>query len=120
MKRLFFSVAFLLLVVGSCIAQDVRHNFDKNTDFSKFKTYKWVALKDAAKVDDLVDKQIKDTVDAELTKKGLTRLTETTLTSISPIRPRLDKKNSSRHTTPTGVTGEDGIEVGGTVLLEVG
>ena len=74
MKRLIFSVAFLLLTVGGCIAQDVRYNFDKNADFSKFKTYKWVAVKDAAKVDDLVDKQIKDTVDAELAKKGLTKV----------------------------------------------
>ena len=74
MKRLFFSIAFLLLIVGSGIAQDVRYNFDKNADFSKFKTYKWVAVKDATKVDDLVDKQIKETIDAELATKGLTKV----------------------------------------------
>ena len=74
MNRLFFSVAFLLLAASGCLAQDVRYNFDKNTDFAKFKTYKWVTLKDAAKVDDLVDKQIKETVDTELSKKGLTKV----------------------------------------------
>ena len=31
-------------------------------------------IKDAAKVDDLVDKQIEDAVEAELVKKGLTRV----------------------------------------------
>jgi hypothetical protein len=55
----------------------VRFHFDENTEFSKFKTYKWVSIKDAAnnsvKVDDLLDKKIKDAVDVELAKKGLTK-----------------------------------------------
>ena len=55
-------------------AQDVRYNFDKNTDFNRFKTYKWVALKDAAKVDNLRDKQIKEAVDSELATKGLQKV----------------------------------------------
>jgi hypothetical protein len=63
----------LLLPAASAAAQDVRYNFDKDTDFSKFKTYKWVPIKDAPKVDNLRDKQIKDAVDAELAKKGLTK-----------------------------------------------
>jgi len=75
MKRFFvLSVVTLLLVAGSSLAQDVRYNFDKDSDFSKFKTYKWVTIKDAAKVSDLVDKQIKDAVDAELATKGLTKV----------------------------------------------
>lgn len=74
MKKLPISIALLPVLVCSCLAQDVRYNFDKNTDFSKFKTYEWVILKDAAKVDDLVDAQIKDTVDKELSKKGLTKV----------------------------------------------
>ena len=65
----------VLLLAGSspAIAQDVRYNFDKQADFAGFKTYKWVALKDAAKLNDLVDKQIRDAIDAELAKKGLTK-----------------------------------------------
>jgi hypothetical protein len=74
MKRFFvLSVISLLLAAGS-LAQDVRYNFDKSADFSKFKTYKWVPIKDAAKVSDLVDKQIKDAVDAALATKGLTKV----------------------------------------------
>lgn len=68
-----FSLAVLLLATGTAFAQDVRYNFDKNTDFSQFKTYKWVIMKDAPKVDDLLDKQIKDAFDTELVKKGLTK-----------------------------------------------
>lgn len=73
-KVLFFSVIGLLLAASAALAQDVRYNFDKNADFSKFKTYKWVALKDTAKPNDLVNKQIMDTVDAELATKGLTKI----------------------------------------------
>lgn len=64
----------LALAVCTSFAQDVRYNFDKGTDFSKFKTYKWVPIKGAATVSDLVDKQIKEAVDAELATKGLSRV----------------------------------------------
>lgn len=74
MKR--FLVALLLgflMAGGATFAQDVRYNFDQNTDFSRFKTYKWVDLKDATKLSDLVDKQVKSAVDAQLAMKGLTK-----------------------------------------------
>jgi len=75
MKRLwFFAIVLLLFGGSSTFGQDVRYNFDKNTDFSKYKTYKWVPLKDAAQVNDLVDKQIKDSLDAQLAQKGLTKV----------------------------------------------
>src|SRR5215469_7194698 len=64
----------ILLAASSVFAQDVRYNFDKGTDFSRFKTYKWVNLKDAPKVDNLLDKQIKQLVDEELASKGLQRV----------------------------------------------
>jgi hypothetical protein len=67
------SIALFLLAASTAVAQEVRYNFDKDTDFSKFRTYKWVPIKDASKVDDLLDKQIKDAVDAELAKKGLSK-----------------------------------------------
>jgi Domain of unknown function (DUF4136) len=74
MRRIeLFSIALIFLAAGTAVAQDVRYNFDKSADFSKFRTYKWVVLKDAPKMDDLRDKQIKDTIDAELAKKGLTK-----------------------------------------------
>jgi len=73
-KVLIFWIAGLLLQSGAAAAQDVRYNFDKDTDFSKFKTYKWVDLKGATKLNDLVDKQIKEAVDQQLATKGLTRV----------------------------------------------
>jgi Domain of unknown function (DUF4136) len=72
------SLALFGLTASAAVAQDVRFHFDANADFSKFKTYKWVSIKDAAnkdpvKVDDALDKPIRDAVDAELSKKGLTK-----------------------------------------------
>lgn len=74
MKRLLvLSLMTLAVAVGS-LAQDVRYNFDRSANFSSFKTYKWVAIKDATKVSDLVDKQIKSAVDSELATKGLSKV----------------------------------------------
>jgi hypothetical protein len=74
MQRVFFAVALLLSLAGGCLGQDVRYNFDKNTDFSRFRTYKWVSIKNADQVNALVDKQVRSALDAELAKKGLTRV----------------------------------------------
>src|SRR5215469_1156010 len=75
MKRLNFAwMAVLLMIASTAFGQDVRYNFDKNTDFSKFKTYKWVAIKGANPVNDMVDKQIKDSVDSQLAQKGLSKV----------------------------------------------
>jgi hypothetical protein len=70
---LVFPLVLLLAGAGNALAQDVRYNFDKDANFSQFKTYKWVAIKGAAQLSDLVDRQIKASVDAELAKKGLTK-----------------------------------------------
>lgn len=67
-------ITLLLMLVSNAFGQDVRYNFDKNTDFSKFKTYKWVALKDAASVNDLTDKQIRSSIDGQLATKGLSKV----------------------------------------------
>lgn len=67
------TLMLLLLGVSAAIAQDVRYNFAQDADFSKFKTYKWVSIKNADQVDELTAKQITQAIDAELAKKGLTK-----------------------------------------------
>lgn len=68
------TVGLLLASAGTAFAQDVRYNYDKDTNFSRFKTYKWVALKDAKNPGDLLDKQIKAAFDSQLSMKGLTKV----------------------------------------------
>lgn len=73
-RRIFFlALGVLLISAYSATAQDVRYNFDKDTDFTRFRTYRWVELKDAARVDSLRDKSIKASIDAKLAEKGLTK-----------------------------------------------
>ena len=73
--KMFYAIPLALLLgsAGTAAAQDVRYNFDKQANFTAFRTYKWVALKGATPLSDLVDRQVKASVDAELAKKGLTK-----------------------------------------------
>ncbi|PYY18833.1 MAG: DUF4136 domain-containing protein [Acidobacteria bacterium] len=66
--------AAILITATSIFAQDVRYNFDKNADFTKFKTYKWVPIKDAQPINQIVERQIQTAIDAQLTQKGLSKL----------------------------------------------
>ena len=70
--RFVFPLVMLLACAGTAAAQDVRFNFDQEANFAAFKTYKWVAIKSAARLNDLTDRQVKAAIDVELSKKGLT------------------------------------------------
>jgi hypothetical protein len=67
-------ICLVLLIVSSAVSQDVRYNFDSTTNFSKFKTYKWVTMMSEAPIDKLTDEQIKATLDSALARKGLTKV----------------------------------------------
>ena len=76
MYRIALRVARMLaLVLGFAVAhaaaQEVTYNFDRDTDFSKFLSYKWVDIKSVQQVDYLTKRQIAIVIDAELAKKGL-------------------------------------------------
>jgi hypothetical protein len=72
MKRIALLLPLVLgLAAGHAAAQDVTYNFDRNTDFSKFKSYKWVDIKSVQQVDYATTRQITIVIDAELAKKGL-------------------------------------------------
>jgi Domain of unknown function (DUF4136) len=74
MKRLALLTAALLFASATpAVAQDVRYDFDKDKDFSKFKTYKWVEIKGAQLPDELTQKALTSAIDAELARKGLTK-----------------------------------------------
>lgn len=70
MNRLLLAMLVLLALGASRgVTQDVRYDFDKDKDFSKYKTYKWLGVKYADKTDDLT----LSAMDAELATKGLTK-----------------------------------------------
>jgi len=64
--------ALLLVTAGTLAAQDVRYNFMPGTDFSKYRTYKWVNTR-GAHPDQIMDAEIKQSVDSQLASKGMTK-----------------------------------------------
>ena len=64
----------LLLAASSMAAQDVKTNSMPGVDFSKFHTYKWVQIAGGAHPNQIVDQEIKQSVDSQLAAKGLTKV----------------------------------------------
>jgi len=55
------------------LAQSVNFNFDKDADFTKYKTYKWEKHPQSIDLDQLIMSQLATGFDAALAKKGLTK-----------------------------------------------
>jgi hypothetical protein len=70
-----FGIAFILALVACTLthAQDVSTNSMPGTDFSKYHTYKWVTIQGAVQPNQIVDAQIKASIDSQLAAKGLTK-----------------------------------------------
>jgi len=72
-----FVLALLGLALIGCgitLAQDVRTNHMPGVDFSKYHTYKWVAIEGGAHPDQITDAEIKQAVDQQLTGKGMSKV----------------------------------------------
>ena len=69
----------LTLVAGAYAsvaqAQDVRTNYMPGTDFTKYKTYRWVEIQGGNHPDQIQDAQIKLAVDQALASKGFKKVT---------------------------------------------
>ena len=66
----------LVLAMLACTvtpAQDVTSNSMPGADFSKYHTYKWVPIEGAVQPNQIVDAQIKQSIDSQLAAKGLTK-----------------------------------------------
>jgi len=62
--------------VAACavvLAQDVTVNSMPGTNFAKYHTYKWVSIEGGAHPNQIVDAEIKQSIDAQLAAKGLTK-----------------------------------------------
>ena len=68
------TLGLMFLLATSAFCQDIRYNYDKDADFSKFKTYKWVEIKGATDPNAITDKDIKQAVESQLATKGLTKV----------------------------------------------
>src|SRR5215475_7711907 len=64
---------FVFSCCGWAAAQDIKFNFLPGTDFSKYKTYKWVRVPKVEYPNQILDTQIMQAIDAQLALKGLTK-----------------------------------------------
>jgi opacity protein-like surface antigen len=71
--RLLILMVLCCLVASAAYAQDVTYNFMPGTDFSKYHTYKWVTIEGGAHPNQIVDAEIKQSVDSQLSAKGFTK-----------------------------------------------
>lgn len=68
------ALSFVLFCFWTLVqAQDVKYNFAPDTDFSKYKTYRWADVEGAAKPSQIVDDQIRSSIDKQLASKGFTK-----------------------------------------------
>lgn len=73
MKHLLLLLTILLFTTPA-VAQKIKVNFDKNADFSKFKTFSWTSGAPAS--NPLISQIIMDSVEQALTAKGLTKVND--------------------------------------------
>jgi len=79
MKKTTIGLIAILLALG-CSSMSVNHDWDRDADFGKYKTYAWAAqpetkprnAQEAQQRNDLLDKRIRNAVDDELKAKGFT------------------------------------------------
>jgi hypothetical protein len=71
----FFALVGSLCVIPSVLsrAQDVRTNYMPGADFSKYKSYRWGAIRGGAHPNQILDAEIKSAVDSQLATKGFTK-----------------------------------------------
>lgn len=79
MKRtsgvVYFGMAtcLLMLCFVSAGAQEIRYNYLRGTDFSKYRTYKWVRIPNVQYPNQILDGQIMQAIESQLSLKGLTK-----------------------------------------------
>src|SRR5215813_13131660 len=64
---------FVFSCCGWAADQDIKFNFKPGTDFSKYKTYKWVRVPKAEYPNQILDGQIIQAIDTQLAAKGLSK-----------------------------------------------
>ena len=73
MSRIAAGLFAVLLWTAAGWGQDVRYNFVQGTDFSVYKTYRWLEKNDGAHPDQIADGQIRQAIESQLALKGLTK-----------------------------------------------
>ncbi|ULC60197.1 DUF4136 domain-containing protein [Flaviramulus sp. BrNp1-15] len=108
----FLKIIFLMLLIVSCAPIYVNYDYERSTDFSKYKTYNYYSNMETG-LSELDTKRLLDALDAKLTAKGLS-LSDTPDFFID-IKT-VEYQGSPRQTVGVGLGGS-GRNVGGGVSI---
>jgi hypothetical protein len=82
MRILLMSIVAGAALLTACSSYDIKYDYDLDSDFSAFKTYRWIprpestgatSARTAVQSNTLLDKRIRAAVDAQLAAKGFTQ-----------------------------------------------
>jgi hypothetical protein len=104
MKKIVGLTTLMMLCAAVAFGQDVSYNFDQKADFTKYKTYKWVQVKDSEKIDPLIAQQITAAAEAQLAVKGLTKVEGDTADLFIAYQVAVEKEKQAQ-TWDTGMYG---------------
>jgi len=63
----------LLIFASAAFGQSINTNYVPGTDFSKYHSYRWVAVQGAKQVDQILDQEIKQAIGKQLAAKALAK-----------------------------------------------
>ena len=104
---------------ASC-AQEVLGNFLLGTDFSKYHTYRWISIEGGAHPNQVVDAQIKQSVDSQLASKGLTRTDSDTADVYIGYQIAVEQRKPWKKYSESGTTSWDGMAFATSPTLDPG
>jgi hypothetical protein len=113
MKYLTFAlVVSLSLMIFACSSVTVKHDFDAEYNFEKFKTYRWASAKEINAQDELqkyplVYKRVVSAVDKTLAAKGMTKV-EGDVFDVVVVAHAGSKEKMQVHSTGGGYSGYGG------------
>jgi len=71
--RIAFPAVAALMMTGMAFGQQVTYNYDRGTDFTKFKTYKWVPIEGAQHPNQITAGNITSIIDGIMAGKGFVK-----------------------------------------------
>jgi Domain of unknown function (DUF4136) len=92
LKRSYAPIGLVVLMSAFAFTQDVHYNSMPGTDFSKFHTYKWVAVPGAQQLNQIQEVELKQAVDRQLAAKGFSQTTGDTADMYVGYQVSLDKE----------------------------
>ena len=118
----FGRIVLIVATVGCYMAcaQEVLGSFLLGTDFSKYHTYRWISIEGGAHPSQVVDGQIKQSVDSQLASKGLTKTDSDTADVYIGYQIAVDQKKPWKKYGTDGNSPWDGMAAASSPTLDPG